>query len=91
MIKLTRLNGNEFIVNCDLIENVEATPDTIVSMTTNQRYVVRERVDEVIERVTEFKRRCHPDVRLSLKVPAGESGATPHGEGEAPLTLDSEV
>lgn len=66
MIKLTRLNGIEFIVNCDLIENVEATPDTIVSLTTNQRYVVKERVEEVVERVAAFKRRCHPDVRLTI-------------------------
>lgn len=87
MIKLTRLNGNEFVVNCDLIENVEATPDTIVSLSTNQRYVVRERVDEVIERVAEFKRRCHPDARLFLKVPAAQ-------EAEAPaesVALDTEA
>jgi flagellar protein FlbD len=64
VIKLTRLSGAEFVVNCDLIETVEATPDTIVSLTTNQRYVVQESVDEVIERVCAFKRRCHPDVRL---------------------------
>lgn len=83
MIKLTRLNGNEFVVNCDLIENVEATPDTIVSLNTNQRYVVREGVDEVIERVAEFKRRCHPDARLFLKVPAAPA--------EAAVSQDAEV
>ncbi|HEY9856692.1 MAG TPA: flagellar FlbD family protein [Stenomitos sp.] len=85
MIKLTRLNGNEFVVNCDLIENVEAAPDTIVSLTTNQRYVVRESVDEVIERVAEFKRRSHPDARLFLKVPAAQKDA-PSDE-----RLDAEV
>jgi len=87
LIKLTRLNGNEFVVNCDLIENVEATPDTIVSLTTNQRYVVRESVDEVIERVAEFKRRAHPDARLFLKVPAAQKDE-PSVE---PLALDAEV
>ncbi len=85
MIKLTRLNGNEFIVNCDLIENVETAPDTIVSLTTNQRYVVRESADEVVERVAEFKRRSHPDARLFLKVPAA-----PAADAE-PAAQDTEV
>lgn len=64
MIRLTRLSGSEFVVNCDLIESVEAAPDTIVSLTTQQRYVVRETVDEVIGRVAAFKRLSHPSVRL---------------------------
>ncbi|HEY9899735.1 MAG TPA: flagellar FlbD family protein [Pantanalinema sp.] len=71
MIKLTRLNGIAFVINCDLIESVEATPDTIVALTSNQRYVVQESVDEVIERVAAFKRRCHPDVRLILGAAPG--------------------
>ena len=62
MIKLTRLNGQGFIVNCDLIETIEATPDTVVALTTNQKYVVQESVDELIERVAAFKRRCHLEV-----------------------------
>lgn len=90
MIKLTRLNGNEFTVNCDLIETVEATPDTIVSMTTNQRYVVRESVDAVIERVAEFKRRCHPEARLFLRVPKAPGAPLPV-EDDSPLALDSEA
>lgn len=64
MIKLTRLNGIPFVINCDLIESVEATPDTIVALTSNQRFVVQEPVDEVIEKVAAFKRRCHPEARL---------------------------
>lgn len=67
MIKLTRLSGAEFVVNCDLIEAVEATPDTVVALTTHQKYVVREPVDEVIARIIAFKRACHPDVRLTSK------------------------
>lgn len=62
MIKLTRLSGQEFVVNCDQIETIEATPDTVVALTSNQKYVVRESVDELIERVAAFKRRCHLDV-----------------------------
>ena len=57
MIKLTRLNKTNLIVNSELIEFVEATPDTIITLTTRQKVIVRESVDEVIDSVIEFKRR----------------------------------
>ena len=57
MIKLTRLNKSNLIVNSELIEFVEATPDTIITLTTGQKVIVRESVDEVIDSVIEFKRR----------------------------------
>lgn len=56
MIKLTRLNGEEFVVNADLIRFVEARPDTLVTLTSDDRLIVREDVDEVIQRVIEFAR-----------------------------------
>jgi flagellar protein FlbD len=57
MIQVTRLNGSVFVLNADLIETVEATPDTVVKLTTEHTYVVREGVDELIERVVAFRRR----------------------------------
>lgn len=57
MIKLTRLNKTILIVNAELIEFVEATPDTIIKLTTGQKLIVRESVDEVVDRVVEFKRK----------------------------------
>ena len=56
MIKLTRFNDSLFVVNADLIEIIEATPDTIVSLTTGHKILVKESVDEVINRVRDFKR-----------------------------------
>jgi len=56
MIRLTRFNHQELVVNSDLIEHVEATPDTVVSMTTGQKFMVRETTEEVIQRVIEFRR-----------------------------------
>ncbi|MGE5707469.1 MAG: flagellar FlbD family protein [Bacteroidota bacterium] len=56
MIKVTRLSGSEFYINPDLIETVEATPDTVVRLTTGQNYVVQEAADTVVERFVEFKR-----------------------------------
>jgi flagellar protein FlbD len=56
MIKLTRLDGSKLVVNCDLIETIEATPDTVLTLTTQKRLVVHESVDEIIERSIEYKR-----------------------------------
>lgn len=50
MIKLTRLNGEEFVLNADLIRFVESRPDTYVTLTTDDRFVVREPVEEVVKR-----------------------------------------
>ena len=58
MIKVTRLNDDELVLNADLIEFVEAIPDTIISLTTGKKIMVQETVDEVIERVASFKRKC---------------------------------
>ncbi|MFO7273814.1 MAG: flagellar FlbD family protein [Symbiobacteriaceae bacterium] len=59
MIKLRRFKGGEFVVNADLIETVEATPDTVVTLTTGHKFIVEESVDEIIGKVVEFKRACH--------------------------------
>jgi flagellar protein FlbD len=55
MIRLTRLNGSVYVLNCELIETVEATPDTVISTTEAKKYVCRESVDEVIARIIEYK------------------------------------
>lgn len=55
MIKVTRLNGKEFIVNSDLIEFVESTPDTVITLTTGTKIVVKETVNEIIDKVIQFK------------------------------------
>lgn len=56
MIEVTRLNGRSLVVNAELIESVEATPDTIISLHTGRKFVVREPVDEVVRRVIEYRR-----------------------------------
>ena len=57
MIKVTRINDSELVVNSDLIEFVEAIPDTMVSLTTGKKIMVRETIDEIIDRVAAFKRK----------------------------------
>jgi flagellar protein FlbD len=56
MIKLTRLNHEPLVVNSDLIEYVEATPDIVITMTTGEKLRVTETADEIIARVIEFRR-----------------------------------
>ena len=56
MIKLTRLNNAALIINAELIEFVEESPDTIITLTTGQKIMVKESVDEVVERVMEYRR-----------------------------------
>ena len=56
MIKLTRLNHVPLIVNADLIEHIEATPDTVITLTNAQKFMVLESADEIIARVIDFRR-----------------------------------
>ncbi len=59
MIALRRLNNQEIMVNPDLIESLEATPDTVVTLTSGNKLLVRDSMDEVREKIIEFKRRIH--------------------------------
>lgn len=56
MINVTRLDNSELVINSDLIEILEAIPETIVHLTTGKKIMVKETVDEIIELVTAFKR-----------------------------------
>lgn len=56
MIKVSRLNGKEFVVNAELIQYIEATPDTVITLVNHEKLVVKEPVDEVVRRVVEYGR-----------------------------------
>ena len=57
MIRLTRLNHAPMVLNSDLIEHIDVTPDTVITMTNDQILRVLESADEVVERSVEFRRR----------------------------------
>ncbi|HML17030.1 MAG TPA: flagellar FlbD family protein [Bryobacteraceae bacterium] len=59
MIHLTRINHVPLVLNSDLIEHIETTPDTVISLAGGQTFVVLETPDEVIRRVIEFRRAIH--------------------------------
>jgi len=68
MIHLTRINHVPTILNSDLIEHIDVTPDTVISLVNGQKLVVLETADEIIRKVIDFRRAIHP----CAPVPAGE-------------------
>ena len=59
MIKLTRLAGESFLLNAELIRYVESRPDTFITLTTGERVVVQESMEEVMQRTIEYQRSKH--------------------------------
>jgi len=93
MIHLTRLNRLPLVLNADLIESIEVTPDTVISLTTGQKLVVLEAAEEVVRRVVEFRRAIYSGIpfgsaslgepRESPDAPAGGGGnRTGHGRDD---------
>jgi flagellar protein FlbD len=68
MIQLTRLNHVPLIVNADLIEHVEVTPDTVVALTTGQKFMVLETAEEVVDKVIQFRKAILASAHCPLKV-----------------------
>ena len=64
MITLSRLDGSEFIVNAELIELIEAMPDTHVALTDGKHLIVREAAEEVVARVVHYRRVAYGSHRV---------------------------
>jgi flagellar protein FlbD len=56
MIHVTRLNQSSIVLNCDLIEHIESTPDTVITLVNNQKLTVLETADEIVERIRLYRR-----------------------------------
>lgn len=59
MIYVTRLNHIQVVLNSQLIEYLESTPDTVISLTNGEKLMVLESAEEIIARVVEYQRRIH--------------------------------
>ena len=75
MIYVTRLNHTSVVLNADLIESIESTPDTVISLTTGQKLMVRETAEEIVARVVDFRR--------SIAAVRGSTEHTPSGADQA--------
>jgi flagellar protein FlbD len=81
MIILTRLNGEQFAVNCDLVERVDAHPNTVLTLVDATKYIVAESLTEVVERVRDFRagvlvRSAEMTQRLPFEAGAGTAPVT---------------
>ncbi len=65
MIELTRLNNKTLLVNSDLIETIEETPDTVVTLTNGRKLIVLDSAVDIVDKVVSFRYRCFHDGRLA--------------------------
>ena len=81
MIRTTRLNDSELLINADLIETIEATPDTVITLIDGTRFIVCESPDELVDRIQRYRAgllalRNDPQVG-SAGFGSGSAGVTP--------------
>ena len=57
MISVTRTNGSRLYINAELIQTVESTPDTVITLTSNKKLIVKDTAQEIAERFIEYRRK----------------------------------
>ncbi len=65
MIEVSRLNGTKYILNADLIQFIEETPDTVISLQDGKKLMVKERARELIKVILEYKKYIHSHIEFS--------------------------
>lgn len=83
MIKLTRRGNQEMILNSDLIETIEETPDTVITLTTGHRHLVRESAAEIVAKIIEFRASV---LRLGASPSSATEVTPPEKSGAEPAT-----
>ncbi len=61
MIEVSRLNGKKFVLNCEWIRTIESTPDTLITLTTGEKYMVLEKTEEIIQRTMDYRKRLYQE------------------------------
>lgn len=62
MIELTRINSTKFMLNPDIIETMEETPDTVITLTNGHKYIVSESTEQICQYIISFKREIYRDL-----------------------------
>ena len=62
MIEVTRINGTKIMINSDIIEMMEETPDTVITLTNGHKYIVSEKTDQIKESIISFRREIYKDL-----------------------------
>lgn len=66
MIHLTRLNGHPLAINSDLIKTIENAPDTVITLISGEKIVVRETGEQILERLVAFRRRVLRGLQMNF-------------------------
>lgn len=64
MVSVKRLNGQEFVINCDLIETMESTPDTVITLTNGKKYMVQDKLKDIIKKIILYKQMCNQNINI---------------------------
>jgi flagellar protein FlbD len=56
MIYVTRLNNTQFVINADIIKTIEANPDTVITLYNEEKYVVKDKVQDIVDKIVAFRR-----------------------------------
>lgn len=67
MIEVKRLNDSVITINSDLIEFIESTPDTLISLTTGKKLLVKDTVDEVVKKVIKYRRSINEGIGIKTE------------------------
>ncbi|MGO8984919.1 MAG: flagellar FlbD family protein [Terriglobales bacterium] len=90
MIQLTRLNNHALAVNSDLIKFVEQAPDTVITLLSGEKIVVRESAQDVLERVVQFRRSVLHGTLICPAISSSLSRALESNDGESRNNLAGE-
>ncbi len=92
MIRLTRLNNQPFLVNSDLIKFVESSPDTTLTLLNNEKVIVRESSEQVMERILLFRRAVLGQAGVFAPNPAaGLDGQVPTSPGARDASAEEKM
>jgi flagellar protein FlbD len=84
MIHLTRLNSQPLALNSDLIKLIEEAPDTVISLVTGEKIVVRETTAQIVERIIAFRRAVLQGASCSWETRAAPNPQKDRPDGPAP-------
>ena len=62
MIHVSRLDGKDFVINCELIQSIEETPDTVLTLLNGEKFVILEAADEIVSRVIAYRRQVYANM-----------------------------
>ena len=75
MIAIQRLNGQSFLLNADLIETLESTPDTVIKLTTGKTLVALNSVEDIVRKAIKYKQLCHQSIQIVKNEKEDDSAA----------------